>query len=69
MEDGRQGQPDVWLTVDEAAEYLRVSRRTIYQLMDQGELAYGLMPGRARGRRVRRRDLDELLRRGGRGLD
>jgi excisionase family DNA binding protein len=28
-----------WYTIDEAANYLRVSRRTIYQLIEQGELA------------------------------
>ncbi len=49
-----------WFTPSEAAEYLRVTRQTIYNYMDDGLLPYyDLKVGR--GRRLRRIDLDGLL--------
>jgi len=49
-----------WLTPKEAAVYLRVDRRTLYRMMAAGELVYYEMAsGR---RRIRREDLDALLR-------
>ena len=46
-----------WFTVDESAAYLRVSRRTIYKLVEEGRLqAYVI--GNERHRRFRRGDLD-----------
>lgn len=49
-----------WLTVNEAAAYLRVHRTTIYQWCEEGSLPYfELRPGG--GRRIRREDLDGLL--------
>ena len=50
----------VWLTVDEAAEYLRVSRRQIYRFCSEGVLPYYTLPG-VGARRFRREDLDALL--------
>ena len=48
-----------WFTVDEAAEYLCVSRRTIYKLTKEGRLpAYRI--GRQRHRRFRKEDLDRV---------
>ncbi len=46
------------LTADEAAEYLRVSRKTLYRLV-----AAGKIPGQKVGRswRFRRGDLDAVL--------
>jgi excisionase family DNA binding protein len=32
--------PRLYLTIDEAAQYLRVSRRTIYTLMKSKQVAY-----------------------------
>jgi excisionase family DNA binding protein len=55
--------PD-WLTVDEAAKYLKVHRTTIYDLCDRGALPYFELRG-ARGRRFKREDLDSLLEPGG----
>ena len=53
-----------WFTVDEAAEYLCVSRRTIYKLTREGRLpAYRI--GRERHRRFRKDDLDRAPRPGG----
>jgi excisionase family DNA binding protein len=49
-----------WLTVNEAAAYLRVSRDTVYSLSAAGRLAYYQIPG-VRGRRFKREDLDKLL--------
>jgi len=54
-----------WLTVKEAAAYLKVDRSTIYDWCERGLLAwYELRTGG--GRRFRRRDLDALLERRGR---
>ncbi len=53
-----------WLTVDEAAKYLKVHRTTIYDLCDRGVLPYYELKG-ARGRRFKREDLDALLEPGG----
>ncbi len=49
-----------WFTPTEAAEYLRVSRQTIYNYMEQGLLPYFELKSRG-GRRLRRVDLDALL--------
>lgn len=49
-----------WFTPAEAATYLRVTRQTIYNYMEDGSLPYyDLKVGR--GRRLRRVDLDALL--------
>lgn len=51
------------LKVDEAADYLSVSTRTLYRLMASGDLAYvQIHRGRA-GRRLAVRALDEFLER------
>lgn len=49
-----------WLTVAEVADYLRVSRDTIYRWAKQGKLALYKVGGTAT--RVRRSDLDALVR-------
>lgn len=60
--------PTEWLTVDEAASYLRVSRRTIYRWSEAGRLpAYVI--GDYRNRRYRRTDLDSVPRRAARSED
>ncbi len=48
-----------WLSLKEAAHYLRVSRRTMYNLMDRGVLRWHEIPG-LRGRWFSRGDLDKL---------
>lgn len=50
-----------WFTVDEAAEYLRVSRRTIYHLTKEGRLP-AFQIGKERHRRFRQEDLDKVPR-------
>lgn len=50
-----------WFTVGEAAEYLGVSRRTVYRLCQEGRLAPYVL-GESRTRRFRRRDLDNAPR-------
>jgi len=50
-----------WFTVDEAADYLRVSRRTIYKFTRDKRLPAYLI-GQERHRRFRREDLDKVLR-------
>ena len=50
-----------WFTVEEAAEYLCVSKRTIYKLTSDGRLpAYRI--GQERHRRFRKGDLDKVPR-------
>jgi excisionase family DNA binding protein len=52
-----------WFTVEEAAEYLCVSRRTIYKLTKEGRLPAFLI-GKERHRRFRKEDLDKVPRPG-----
>lgn len=44
----------------QAMQYLQVSRRTLYRLMDEGALPYYRMIG-TRQRRFKRSDLDQLM--------
>jgi excisionase family DNA binding protein len=53
---------DVWLTVQEAAKYLKVTRQTLYVYMAEGLLPFWELKGK-RGRRLRREDLDSLFER------
>lgn len=48
-----------WFTVEEAAEYLRVSKRTIYKLTKEGRLP-AFRIGQERHRRFRKEDLDKV---------
>lgn len=50
-----------WFTVNEAAEYLCISRRTVYKLTKDGRLP-AFRIGRKRHRRFRREDLDRIPR-------
>lgn len=51
--------PKEWFTLDEAAEYLGVSKRTVYKLTQEGRLpAYVI--GKERTRRFRWQDLDNV---------
>lgn len=53
--------PMEWFTVEEAARYLRVSKRTIYKWASTGKLPAYLI-GDHRYRRFRKSDLDTLPR-------
>ena len=57
----RETQTRKWYTVNEAAQYLRVSRRTIYQLVKERQLA-PYRVGRAGHRRFRQEDIDAVMR-------
>jgi len=48
-----------WYTVDEAAGYLGVSRRTVYKLSKDGRLRTYVL-GKERIRRFRKEDLDSV---------
>ncbi len=50
-----------WFTVEEASEYLCVSKRTIYKLTEEGRLP-AFRIGRERHRRFRKGDLDKVPR-------
>ena len=50
-----------WFTIEEAAEYLCVSKRTIYKLTKEGRLP-AFRIGRERHRRFRKEDLDRVPR-------
>ena len=50
-----------WFTVEEAARYLRVSRRTIYKWTKEGKLPTYII-GDRRHRRYRKGDLDKVPR-------
>jgi excisionase family DNA binding protein len=49
-----------WFTVEEASEYLCVSRRTIYKLTKEGRLP-AFRIGKERHRRFRKEDIDKAL--------
>ena len=51
--------PKEWYTVDEAAEYLGISRRTVYKLSKDGRLRTYVL-GKERTRRFRKDDLDKV---------
>lgn len=51
-----------WFKVEEAAEYLRVSKRTIYKLCQDGHLVGYRTSGRGH-RRFRREELDKVMKR------
>ncbi len=55
---------DGLMTVSEAAAFLRLSRSSVYTLMDHGKLAFVKL---GRSRRIPRRALVELAARGLRG--
>jgi excisionase family DNA binding protein len=50
-----------WFTVEDAAEYLCVSKRTIYKLTKEGRLP-AFRIGQERHRRFRKEDLDKVPR-------
>lgn len=52
-----------WFTIQEAAEYLCVSKRTIYKLTQEGRLP-AFRISRERHRRFRKEDLDKVPRLG-----
>ena len=52
-----------WFTVEEAAQYLCVSKRTIYKLTKEGRLP-AFRIGKERHRRFRKEDLDKVPRPG-----
>ncbi len=52
-----------WMNVTEACAYLKVSRQTLYKLMNEGTLPYYELKN-VRGRRIKIADLDALLQRG-----
>lgn len=56
-------EPQQWFTLEEAAEYLRISRHTIQNYIKQGILSYYILPlARKQPRkRFKREDLDDLL--------
>ena len=63
-----RASPQEWYTIDEAADYMRLSRRTIYQLIEQGELACYRV-GKGGHRRFKKGDLEGVMRKeGGRGI-
>jgi excisionase family DNA binding protein len=51
---------DEWMTLEEAAAYLKVSKPTIYRLCSERRLAFYKLAGTG-GRRFKRSDLDALL--------
>jgi len=52
--------PDEWLTLEEAAAYLKVSKPTIYRFCSEGCLPFYKLAGTGQ-RRFKRPDLDGLL--------
>lgn len=55
-----------WYTIDEAARYLRVSKRTIYQLIEHGVLVHYRVAGGVR-KRFKHDDLEQVMKTEDRG--
>jgi excisionase family DNA binding protein len=51
---------DEWLTLEEAAAYLKVSKPSIYRYTSEGKLPFYKLAGSG-ARRFKRSDLDALL--------
>jgi len=60
MKGGPSTVDDAWLTLDEAAAYLKVSKPSVYRFCAEGRLRFFKLAGTG-GRRFRRTDLDALL--------
>lgn len=61
-EDGAvDSQVSEWLTIAEVCEYLKVSRRTVYRWMENDELPYFFIVAGGGLRRIRRRDLEQMM--------
>lgn len=54
---------DRWLSINDAAEFIGVSRATLYTYMSDGRLPFYYIKG-SNQRRIRQSDLDALLIRG-----
>jgi excisionase family DNA binding protein len=50
----------IWMTVEEASTYLRVTPNTLYNYMKDGKLPYFYLAG-TRHRRVKKKDVEALL--------
>ena len=61
MSNGQYTVPKEWYTTQEAAQYLRVSIRTIYKWCQEGRL-HAYILGEKRTRRYRKVDLDKVPR-------
>jgi excisionase family DNA binding protein len=53
-------EPQTWFNVQEASDYLRISRPSLYELIKKGVLPSYTIKG-LKGRRFRREDLDALM--------
>ncbi len=61
MSNAQHTVPKEWYTAQEAAQYLRVSSRTIYKWCQEGRLPTYIL-GEKRTRRFRKVDLDKVPR-------
>ena len=52
-----------WLTIPETIEYLKVSKSTLYECMNDGRLPFYFVKG-TRQRRLKKQDVDSLMVRG-----
>ncbi len=54
-------QVSEWLTIKETWALLKISRRTVYRWMENSELPYFMIAAGSGLRRIRRRDLENLM--------
>ncbi len=54
-------QVSEWLTIKETWALLKISRRTVYRWMENGEVPYFMIAAGGGPRRIRRRDLENLM--------
>ena len=60
MVGGGEAMTEEWLTLEEAAAYLKVAKPTIYRFCSEGSLPFYKLAGTGQ-RRFKRADLDALL--------
>jgi excisionase family DNA binding protein len=60
MKGDREGKTHGLARVEQACEFLAVSRATLYELMNAGRIRSVTLPGRGKGDRARRIEWQEL---------
>lgn len=60
MAEEKEQEPQTWFNVQEACDYLRISKPTLYELVNKGLLRSYKIKG-LKARRFKREDLDGLM--------
>jgi len=50
-----------WMSINQTCKYLKVSRRTLYRWMENGEVPYFMIAAGGGPRRIGRRELEQMM--------